>query len=73
MTVCPGPKVASYRVVPGKLDPAALVCQLRGERRPGRGEACHFLDYLCFLFESRPVRVYAQTIGPARGPVAISG
>jgi predicted dehydrogenase len=31
------------------------------------GEACHFLDYLCFLFDSRPVRVSAQTVWPVSG------
>jgi predicted dehydrogenase len=31
------------------------------------GEACHFLDYFCFLFDSRPVRVLAQTTWPASG------
>jgi predicted dehydrogenase len=31
------------------------------------GEACHFLDYFCFLFDSRPVRVSAQTVWPASG------
>ena len=25
------------------------------------GEACHFLDFFCFLFEPKPVRVCAQT------------
>jgi len=31
------------------------------------GEACHFFDFFCFLFESRPVRVSAQTVWPAAG------
>jgi predicted dehydrogenase len=31
------------------------------------GEACHFLDYFCFLFEAPPVRVLAQTVWPAAG------
>ena len=31
------------------------------------GEACHFLDYFCYLFDSKPVRVFAQTTWPAGG------
>ena len=31
------------------------------------GEACHFFDFFCFLFESRPLRVSAQTVWPAAG------
>ncbi len=31
------------------------------------GEACHFLDYFCFIFDSDPVRVFAQTTWPATG------
>jgi predicted dehydrogenase len=31
------------------------------------GGACHFLDFFCFLFDSRPVRVSAQTTWPASG------
>ena len=31
------------------------------------GEACHFLDYFCCLFGSKPVRVFAQTTWPAAG------
>src|SRR5262249_14133647 len=31
------------------------------------GEACHFLDYFCFLFGSKPVRTIAQTTWPASG------
>jgi predicted dehydrogenase len=31
------------------------------------GEACHFFDYFCFLFDSQPVRVFAQTTWPASG------
>ena len=31
------------------------------------GEACHFLDYFCFLFDSKPVRVFAQTTWPPSG------
>ena len=31
------------------------------------GEACHFFDYFCFLFESQPVRVFAQATWPVAG------
>ena len=31
------------------------------------GEACHFLDYFCFLFDARPLRVLAQTTWPPAG------
>jgi predicted dehydrogenase len=33
------------------------------------GEACHFLDYFCFLFDAPPRRVLAQTTWPASGPL----
>ena len=63
----PGPKTASFRVVPGKLDPTHWYANF--EESGGRvlGEACHFFDYFCFLFGSRPVRVFAQTTWPASG------
>ena len=63
----PGPKSASFRVMPGKLDPRhwyANYCESGGRVL---GEACHFLDYLCFLFDARPARVLAQTTWPASG------
>lgn len=65
----PGPRVANYRVHAGPLDPTHWFA--RYEESGGRilGEACHFLDYFCFLFDSRPVRVTAQAISPRTGRV----
>jgi predicted dehydrogenase len=31
------------------------------------GEACHFFDFFCFLFGSRPVRVYCHNAWPVEG------
>ena len=31
------------------------------------GEACHMLDYACFVLNTKPVRVTAQTVWPAKG------
>jgi len=67
LRAAPGPKTASYRVVPGKLDPAHWSANYAESGGRVLGEACHFLDYLCFLFDSKPVRVLAQTAWPARG------
>ena len=63
----PGPKSASLRVMPGRLDPQHWYANLVESGGRVLGEACHFLDYLCFLFDSRPVRVLAQTTWPAAG------
>ena len=63
----PGPKTASFRVMPGKLDPSHWYAN--HDESGGRvlGEACHFLDYFCFLFDTPPVRVSAQTVWPTVG------
>ncbi len=63
----PGPKTASFRVSPGKLDPAHWYANYAESGGRVLGEACHFLDYFCFLFDSKPVRVLAQTTWPASG------
>jgi predicted dehydrogenase len=63
----PGPKNASFRVVAGKLDPAHWYANLAESGGRVLGEACHFLDYFCFLFDSRPTRVFAQTTWPTNG------
>lgn len=63
----PGPKSATYRVVPGKLDPAHWYANHAESGGRVLGEACHFLDYFCFLFGSKPVRVFAQTTWPTAG------
>ena len=63
----PGPKTASFRVAPGKLDPTHWYANYAESGGRVLGEACHFLDYFCFLFNSKPVRVLAQTTWPASG------
>jgi predicted dehydrogenase/threonine dehydrogenase-like Zn-dependent dehydrogenase len=63
----PGPKTASIRVVPGKLDPSHWYADYAESGGRILGETCHFLDYFCFLFESSPTRVTARTAGPAAG------
>jgi predicted dehydrogenase len=63
----PGPKTASYRVVPGKIDPTHWYANHAESGGRVLGEACHFLDYFCFLFDAKPVRVSAQTTWPASG------
>jgi len=67
LRAAPGPKTASFRVSPGKLDPAHWYANYAESGGRVLGEACHFLDYFCFLFDSKPVRVVAQTTWPASG------
>jgi predicted dehydrogenase/threonine dehydrogenase-like Zn-dependent dehydrogenase len=64
---CPGPKSASFRVNAGKLDPRHWYANYAESGGRVLGEACHFLDYFCFVFTSDPVRVFAQTTWPAAG------
>lgn len=63
----PGAKAASFRVNAGKLDPQHWYSNHAESGGRVLGEACHFLDYFCFLFESEPVRIFAQTTWPAKG------
>lgn len=63
----PGPKTASFRVVPGKLEPGHWYANYAESGGRVLGEACHFLDFFCFLFGTRPVRVFAQTTWPPAG------
>ena len=63
----PGPKTASFRVMAGALDPAHWYANLAESGGRVLGEACHFLDFFCFLFDARPVRVFAQSAVPAGG------
>ena len=65
----PGPKTASFRVMPGKLDPKHWYANYAESGGRVLGEACHFLDYFCFLFDAPPRRVLAQTTWPASGPL----
>ena len=63
----PGPKTLSFRVMAGALEPTSWFANHAESGGRVLGEACHFFDFLCFLFESRPLRVSAQTVWPAAG------
>ena len=63
----PGPKTASFRVMAGALEPASWFANHAESGGRVLGEACHFFDFFCFLFDSHPVRVSAQTVWPAAG------
>ena len=63
----PGPKTASFRVMAGPLEPTSWFANHAESGGRVLGEVCHFFDFFCFLFESRPVRVSAQTVWPAAG------
>jgi predicted dehydrogenase/threonine dehydrogenase-like Zn-dependent dehydrogenase len=65
----PGPLSVSYRVMAGKLDPVHWYSNLAESGGRVLGECCHFLDYMCFLFESEPVKVFAQTTWPTTGKI----
>jgi predicted dehydrogenase len=67
LAASPGPKAASFRVMPGALDLEHWYANHTESGGRVLGEACHFLDYLCFLFDAKPVRVSAQTAWPATG------
>ena len=62
-----GPKSCTFRVAAGKLDPSHWYANYAESGGRVLGEACHFLDYFCFLFGAAPVRVFAQTTWPAGG------
>jgi predicted dehydrogenase len=64
---CPGPKSASFRINAGKLDPQHWYANYAESGGRVLGEACHFMDYFCFLFDAEPVRVFAQTTWPTKG------
>ena len=63
----PGPKTASLRVMAGPLEPTSWFANHTESGGRVLGEACHFFDFFCFLFESQPVRVSAQTVWPPAG------
>lgn len=67
LSTVPGPKTAVFRVMAGKLDPSHWYANYNESGGRVLGEACHFLDYFCFLFGTRPVQVLAQTTWPAGG------
>ena len=63
----PGPKSCSFRVYAGRLDPGHWYANYQESGGRVLGEACHFLDYFCFLFDSDPIRVLAQNTWPVAG------
>ncbi len=67
LAASPGPKSASFRINAGKLDPKHWYANYAESGGRVLGEACHFLDYFCFLFNADPVRVVAQTTWPTAG------
>jgi predicted dehydrogenase len=68
----PGPKTLAYHIFAGPLAPDHWYANI--EESGGRvlGEACHFLDYACFLLGAAPIKVTAQTVWPARGAHAFA-
>ena len=67
LAALPGPKSLNFRVLAGKLDPQHWYANYAESGGRVLGEACHFFDYFCFLFDSRPLRVLAQTTWPVGG------
>jgi predicted dehydrogenase len=67
LRAAPGPKSASFRVMAGALDPTSWYANHAESGGRIVGEACHFLDFFCFLFESQPVRVAAVPLGAVGG------
>ncbi|MBL9144225.1 MAG: bi-domain-containing oxidoreductase [Verrucomicrobiaceae bacterium] len=63
----PGPKSLAYHVFAGPLAPDHWYANL--EESGGRvlGEACHMLDFACFVLDAKPVSVTAQAVWPAQG------
>jgi predicted dehydrogenase/threonine dehydrogenase-like Zn-dependent dehydrogenase len=66
----PGPKTASFRVMAGALEPTSWFANHAESGGRVLGEACHFFDFFCFLFDSQPLRVSAQTVWPPAGRLA---
>ncbi|MGV3774896.1 MAG: bi-domain-containing oxidoreductase [Verrucomicrobiales bacterium] len=62
-----GPKSATFHVFAGKLDPQHWYANHAESGGRILGEACHFLDYFCHIFESAPGRVTAQPVWPVSG------
>lgn len=56
----PGPKTVSIRVMAGKLAPDHWYANYQESGGRILGEACHFFDIFNYLFESEPVKVFAQ-------------
>jgi predicted dehydrogenase/threonine dehydrogenase-like Zn-dependent dehydrogenase len=64
---CPGPKSLAFHVFAGRLAPDHWYANV--DESGGRvvGEACHFLDFFCYLLGSTPRTVFAHTTWPASG------
>ena len=62
-----GPKTISYRVHAGHLDPQHWYANFAESGGRVLGEACHFLDYFCFLFGEQPAEVSACPLGDVAG------
>jgi predicted dehydrogenase len=67
LAASPGPKSATYRVLPGRLDAQHWYSNYMESGGRVIGEVCHFLDYFYFLFDASPVRITAQPIWPLGG------
>jgi predicted dehydrogenase/threonine dehydrogenase-like Zn-dependent dehydrogenase len=63
----PGQKSASFRVMAGPLDPSHWTSNYAESGGRVLGEGCHFLDFLCFLFDAEPLRVSAQPLSSTAG------
>jgi len=71
LAAVPGPKTVTYRVLSGRLDPQHWYANFSESGGRILGEVCHFLDYLCFLFDAKPIRISAQLIQPVRGALPL--
>jgi predicted dehydrogenase len=67
LATVPGPKTISFHVMAGALDPNHWYANYAESGGRVLGEACHFLDYFCFLVGAPAVRVTAQTTWPVTG------
>jgi len=67
LATVPGPKVCSFHVCAGKLDPAHWYSNL--EESGGRvlGEACHFFDFFRFILGAEAKTITAQKVWSAEG------
>lgn len=66
----PGPKTIAFHVYPGELKPDHWFANYAESGGRILGEGCHFLDFFCYMIDSAPVRVTAQTVWPAAGRLA---
>ena len=62
-----GPKTCAFHVNSGALNPEHWYANYAESGGRVLGEACHFFDFFCHLFGSKPVRVSAQTTWPPSG------